>query len=48
MADEVTNAIDFNDIKQSVEECLGRTPEDVGKTDRQWHKPRDKDCSSRH
>ena len=27
MADDVTNAIDFNDIKQSVEESLGRTPE---------------------
>ncbi|RLK03468.1 hypothetical protein [Ruegeria conchae] len=27
MADEVTNAIDFNDIKQSVEESLGRAPE---------------------
>ncbi len=27
MADEVTNAIDFDDIKQSVEESLGRTPE---------------------
>ncbi|WP_425079340.1 hypothetical protein [Ruegeria denitrificans] len=27
MADDVSNAIDFNDIKQSVEESLGRTPE---------------------
>ncbi len=26
MADDVTNAIDFSDIKQSVEESLGRTP----------------------
>ncbi|NOD48875.1 MULTISPECIES: hypothetical protein [Ruegeria] len=27
MAGDVTNAIDFKDIKQSVEESLGRTPE---------------------
>lgn len=27
MADGVTNTIDFNDIKQSVEENLGSTPE---------------------
>ncbi len=27
MAEAATNAIDFNDIKQSVEESLGRTPE---------------------
>lgn len=26
MADEVTNAIDFNDIKQSVEKNVGHTP----------------------
>lgn len=27
MSDDITNAIDFNHIKQSVEEGLGRTPE---------------------